>query len=142
MERSQKVLAAFPSKAIPTLERILGGHVGLLPVHSLPHTQALLQSNADNISLVVCGVHFDESRMFDLLRYVRESFPHMPVACCRVLEMKWLSRISIQPIALSAASLGAAMFFDLPGRAEEVGREAAEQEFRSALLEQLSRCSG
>jgi hypothetical protein len=139
MERSQKVLAAFPSRAIPTLERVLGGHVGLVPVHSLPHAKALLQSNADSISLVACGVHFDESRMFDLLRYVRESFPRIPVVCCRVLEIGWLSRLSIEPIALSAASLGAVTFFDLPGRAKEVGREAAEQEFQSVLLKHLPR---
>jgi hypothetical protein len=138
MERSQKVLAAFPSLAIPSLERVLGGYVGFLPVHSLSQAKALLQSNADRISLVVCGVHFDESRMFDLLRYVRESFPRIPFVCCRVLEMQY-SQISIPAIALSAASLGAATFFDLPGRAKEVGRDAAEQEFRSALLKHLPR---
>jgi hypothetical protein len=135
-EGSQKVLAAFPSMAIPSFERVLGGHIALLPVHSLFHAKALLRSNADRISLVACGVHFDESRMFDLLRHVRESFPRIPVVCCRVLEMQ-LSRISIKPIALSAANLGAVTFFDLPGRAKDVGREAAEQEFRSVLLKHL-----
>jgi hypothetical protein len=139
--RAQKVLAAFPPLAIPHLERVLGGSVGFLPVHSLSQAKALLQSNADDISLVACGVHFDESRMFDLLRYVRESFPRIPVVCCRVLEMA-SARISIQPIALSAASLGAVTFFDLPGRAKEVGRETAEQEFRGVLLKHLPRLGG
>jgi hypothetical protein len=117
------------------------GYVGFLPVHSLSQAKALLQSNADGISLVACGVHFDDSRMFDLLRYVRESFPRIPFVCCRVLEMQY-SQISIPAIALSAASLGAVTFFDLPGRAKEVGREAAEQEFRSALLKHLPRAHG
>jgi hypothetical protein len=129
-------LAAFPSLAISSLERVLDGHVGFLPVHSLFQAKAVLQSNAEGISLVACGVHFDESRMFDLLRYVRESFPRIPVVCSRVLEMQF-PQISLESIALSAASLGAVTFFDLPGRAKEVGRDAAEQEFRSVLLKHL-----
>jgi hypothetical protein len=48
-------------------------------------------------------------------------------------------QISIQAIALSAASLGAVTLFDLPGRAKEVGKEAAEQEFRSVFLKHLPR---
>jgi hypothetical protein len=141
MERPPKVLAAFPSLAIPSLERIFDGHVGFLPVHSLSEAKSMLQSNADVISLVACGVHFDESRMFDLLRYVRESFPGIPFICCRVLEMQF-ARISIPAIALSAASLGAVTFFDLPGRTKEVGRQAAEEEFRNVLLKHLPRPQG
>ena len=140
-ERSQKVLAAFPSMAIPSLERVLGGYVDFLPVHSLSQAKAALQSNADVISLVACGVHFDESRMFDLLRYVRESFPRIPFICCRVLEMHF-PRISLEAITLGAASLGAVTFFDLPGRTEKVGRQAAEEEFRDVLFKHLPRADG
>jgi hypothetical protein len=130
---AQKLLAAFPPLAIPSLERVLGGEVDFLPVHSLRHAKALLQANGAGISLVACGVHFDESRMFDLLRYVRESYPGIPFVCCRVLETR-VSRRFIEAAALSATNLGAVTFFDLPGRAAAIGREAAEQELRGVLF--------
>lgn len=130
---AQKLLAAFPSLAIPRLERILGGDLDFLPVHSLRHAKALLQSNAAGFSLIACGLHFDESRMFDLLRYARASFPRIPFVCCRVLDTR-VSRVFIQATALSATNLGAVTFFDLPTRADAIGIEAAEQELRAVLL--------
>lgn len=130
---AQKLLAAFPSLAIPRLERILGGDLDFLPVHSLRDAKALLQSSAASFSLIACGLHFDESRMFDLLRYARESFPRIPFVCCRVLDTR-VSRVFIEATALSATNLGAVTFFDLPARAEAIGIEAAEQELRAVLL--------
>jgi hypothetical protein len=130
---AQKLLAAFPPLAIPRLERILGGGLDFLPVHSLRHATALLQSNAASFSLIASGLHFDESRMFDLLRYARESFPQIPFVCCRVLETR-VSRMFIEATALSATNLGALTYFDLPARAEAIGIEAAEQELRAVLL--------
>ncbi len=131
----KRVLAALPPFAIPTFERVLAGSVDVLRVHSLYGAKALLQSDPD-ISLVVCGMHFDESRMFDLLRYAREAYPDMPFVCCRILEMQ-LPRISIEAAAISAVSLGAAAFFDFPTRAREVGRDAADEEFRNVLVRHL-----
>ncbi len=130
---AQKLMAAFPSLAIPRLERILGGDLDFLPVHSLHHAKALLQANAASFSLIACGLHFDESRMFDLLRYARESFPRIPFVCCRVLETR-VSRMLLEAAALSATNLGAVTFFDLPARADAIGIEAAEQELRAVLL--------
>ena len=131
----KRVLAALPPFAYPTLERVLGGRADVLPVHSLYGAKALLQAEPD-ISLIVCGVHFDESRMFDLLRHAHELYPHIPFVCCRILEMR-LPRISIEAVAVSVLQLGAAAFFDFPARAREVGRDAADEEFRSLLLGQL-----
>ena len=129
----RKLLAAFPSLAIPRLERVLGGELDFLPVHSLLHAKAMLQSSAASFSLIASGVHFDESRMFDLLRYARESFPQIPFVCCRVLETR-VSRMFIEATALSATNLGAVTFFDRPARADAVGMVAAEQELRAVLL--------
>jgi hypothetical protein len=42
MEHSRNVLAAFQLFAIPTVERVLGGYVDIVPVHSLDHTRAQL----------------------------------------------------------------------------------------------------
>jgi hypothetical protein len=131
-ERTQMILAALPPLAIPVLERVVRAYAAFVPVHSLSGAKALLQSDPD-ISLIVCGMHFDESRMFDLLRYARDVFPHLPFVCCRVLAMQ-LPQTSMQTIGTTAASLGAVTFFDLAGRENEVGKATAEQEFRNVIL--------
>lgn len=134
------ILAALPPLAVPVLERILRAYAAFVPVHSLVGAKALLQSDP-SISLIVCGMHFDESRMFDLLRYARDVFPHLPFVCCRVLALQ-LPRMSTQTIGTTAASLGAVTFFDLAGRENEVGNAAAEQEFRSVILSYLAPAPG
>jgi hypothetical protein len=47
---------------------------------------------------------------------------------------------SLEAIALGAASLGAVTF--LPGRAERVGRQWAEEESRDVLLKHVPRAAG
>ena len=36
--------------------------------------------------MVICGVYFDESRMYELLDYVRTRFPALPFLCARILN--------------------------------------------------------
>jgi hypothetical protein len=118
--------------AIPTLERVLAGRASLLPVYTLDDAMALLRCD-DRIDLVVGGMHFDESRMFDLLRYVREAFPLMPFVSCRLLRTV-LAPASIEAVAMSAASLGAVAHFDLPAESRTLGTQGGEAGFRSLLL--------
>ena len=62
------------------LERILAGHRLTIP-KSVDEAKARLQ--AREFALVILGVHFDESRMFELLRLVRvyEKNKLTPVVC-------------------------------------------------------------
>jgi hypothetical protein len=136
MDSKQEVLAAFPPFALPTLARLLGTCVHLVPASSMAEARNQL-AQRPGIALVTCGVHFDESRMFDLLRYARRAFPRLPFVCCRVLSSE-VSRISRASIEIAAASLGAAAFVDLPALAEELGDEEAGQRFRAVVLVQLA----
>jgi hypothetical protein len=129
------VLAACTKMAIPTLERVLEGRAALLPVHTLADAMALLRRD-DDIELVVAGMHFDESRMFDLLRYVRHAFPLMPFVSCRVLGTR-LAPASIDAVAMSSSSLGAVAHFDVPTESQTLGTQGAEEAFRSLLLSHL-----
>jgi hypothetical protein len=129
------VLAACPRMAVPTLERVLDGRATLLPVHTLEDAMALLRCEG-HIDLVVGGMHFDESRMFDLLRHVRFAFPLLPFVSCRILRTM-LAPASIDAVAMSSASLGAAAHFDLPAARRTLGTQAAEAAFRSVLLSHL-----
>jgi hypothetical protein len=129
------VLAACPRMAMPTLERVLDGRATLLPVHTLEDAMALLRFE-EHIELVVGGMHFDESRMFDLLRFVRFAFPLLPFVSCRVLRTV-LAPASIDAVAMGSASLGAAAHFDLPMETLALGTQGAEEAFRSLLLSHL-----
>ncbi len=75
------------------------------------------------MALILCGVHFDDSRMFDLPRTARSDFAAIPFVCCR-----------IQAIDIAAKSLGAAAFVDMPGLSREFGNDGAEAQFRSSVL--------
>lgn len=114
---------------------MLAGRVELVSATAMqPALQALERD--PSISLVICGVHFDGSRMYDLLRYVRTRHPRLPFLCCRILSSE-IPQISREAITLAARSLGAAGFADLPALTDQLGEEQAEARFRSMVLEQL-----
>jgi hypothetical protein len=94
-----------------------------------------LARNSD-LSVVICGVHFDESRMFDLLRCVRSRFPKLPFVCVRILNAE-LPRISRDAIELAARTLGATAFIDFPDLVAQRGEKEAEQDLRRVVLMQV-----
>lgn len=130
-----KVLVAVPQPALPFVIRALSGFVSLVPVHQFDEAIEMLRSEPD-LALILCGVHFDESRMYDLLCFARESHPHIPFVACRILEFK-LSRISLQAIVIAADALGAVAFVDLPTLIAEFGRKKAAPLFRGRVLAHL-----
>jgi hypothetical protein len=117
--------------------RILGESAALVPVMSFDAAQEKLRTNP-RISLILCGVHFDESRMYDLLRYVRGEFPRLPFVCCRVLSSE-IPAISREAIELAAKTLGAAIFIDVSTLSQELGNEQADEQFRILVFAQLPR---
>src|ERR671936_103041 len=135
LQQKPRVLAAFPTIALDALEKILGEHVELVPVTSMqPALHALERDPA--LALVLCGVHFDSSRMYDLLRYVRQRFPALPFVCCRVFSAE-LPQISREAIALAAQTLGASAFVDLPALGEQFGPQEGEKPLSTLVLGQL-----
>ena len=135
MGNHPQILAACPPFALPRLQAALEAHVRLVPATSMEEAQKTLQANPD-IVLIVCGVHFDESRMFELLDYARRGFPQVPFVCVRVLDAE-IPRISRHALDIAAQSMGATAYLDLPQLQAEVGREAAERRLREVVLEQL-----
>jgi len=71
--------------------------------------------------------------MYDLLRYVRATRPHLPFLCCRILNSE-LPQISREAIRIAAQALGATFFADLPALREELGDAPAEARFRALAL--------
>jgi PleD family two-component response regulator len=72
-------------------------------------TRALERTGYD---LVIIGVHFDESRMFDLLRQIRadERYQATPVVC--VASQRFGTPVSIESLEIATRALAANAFID------------------------------
>ena len=78
---TRRVLVADTAEGDRRIAAILSGYE-LRFVRTLEEARCALQD--DGIDLVLIGVHFDDSRMFDLLRYVRANPGKVvPVHACR-----------------------------------------------------------
>jgi CheY-like chemotaxis protein len=136
MANKPRVLAAFTHHIIPYLERALGSYVDVVSVHTVE--EALRRLEDDRlIALVLCGVFFNESRMFELMREVRTINPRLPFIACRILPLE-LPRVSIEALTIALETLGA-RYVDVPRLEELYGPDQAQSEFRSAVLSKIPR---
>ena len=79
----KRILVADSPRATADCLAILAGHDVIVRAHDRGSAAPAARSSTFN--LVMIGVHFDDSRMFDLLRHVRASGHHggEPMACVR-----------------------------------------------------------
>jgi hypothetical protein len=133
-EQRPDVLAAFPPLAAETVSAIVGQDARLHLVASLAAARDQLARQP--IKLVLCGVHFDESRMYDLLTHVRATYPQLPFICCRMLDFE-IPAISREAIRIAAEVLGATYFLDFPALKMDLGDAPAERRFRALFLATL-----
>lgn len=91
------------------------------------------------IDVILCGLCFDESRMFDLLRYT-QLHPRaraLPFICISAVEHT-LSGTITQSIEIACRALGGAGFIDLNRWYREYGVASANVQFRQ-LVRQAAR---
>lgn len=131
----RKVLVACPPFALATLDRALAPHADVVFVNRLPTARAQLAAHPD-IAMVVCGVHFDESRMFDLLEYAHRERPEIPFVCVRVLEQE-VKRMQPGSIRTAVEALGAVGYVDVVSMVRDQGREVAETRPAELLRQHL-----
>ena len=106
-----KVLVADVPEADETIRECLPSHE-LHFVRTLE--EAIRELRTDGHQLIVIGMHFDESRMFELLHYVR-SLPHnkdVPVICVQCLDVM-LSDAVLKNMDDAVKALGGTAFIDL-----------------------------
>ena len=116
------VLVADHSDA--RLSAILAGH-DLSFVHTLDEAKATLAGR--NFDLIVIGVHFDESRMFDLLRHVRWQERHRatPVVCVLTLDFA-RHAIAAEGLEIAVKALGGTAYLDLKAVGDGEARRVIE----------------
>jgi hypothetical protein len=106
-----KVLVADIPEADDKIRECLPGH----DLHFVrTFGEAIRELRKDGYQLIVIGMHFDESRMFELLRYVR-SLPHhdhVPVICVQCEEVL-LSDAILKNMEDAVKALGGTAFVDL-----------------------------
>lgn len=130
-----RIVVADVRESISTLAHILGESVQLLPATSLDRALKRLDEGAD---LVLCGVHFDQSRMFDLLRMAKAS-PRsraVPFVCYRDMRSE-LPAPFLEGLDIACKALGAAEFLDLYEMRKRHGIGRADELFHAAVMGHL-----
>ena len=89
---------------------------------------------AQRCAAVVIGVYFDDSQMFDLLRYIRADEEHseVPVVCVR--GQPGFTAVSGRTLEMTCKALAADAFIDLLHYADEPGGNAALRAAASQFL--------
>jgi hypothetical protein len=134
-----RLLVAVTPMGYMHARRALHEHFDLVPAFSLQ--QALSALKHGEIEAVLCSIHFDESRMFDLLRAATETDPGIPVACCILLDSK-LSPDCLGSLIEAAKSKGARGLVDYNRLHREVGFVEADRQFREEVLRLFGRDCG
>jgi hypothetical protein len=125
------ILVAEVPRVIPVVQEAWADHFRLTICSTMPQAERLLATRFD---VIVCGTHFAESKMFELLRLAKTSIESQqtPFLCVRVLEGE-LDDPAFQRISMAAKALGAAGFIDLNRWRREDGFDAARIKLRNLV---------
>jgi len=136
MARRCRLLVAVTMLGYAHVSRALRGTFDLVPVFS--RTQALTAIKQGGIDAIVCGVHFEESRMLDFLVAVKAVAPEMPFVCCQLLTTN-LSESSLGAAVSAAESQGALGFIDYNAVLRARSTAEADRFLRAEILRLLPR---
>jgi CheY-like chemotaxis protein len=106
-----KMILVADGDADSRLEAILRG-CELSFVRSLEEAASAVASR--DFDLILIDMHFDDSRMFDLLRYLRSEhrLGATPVICMRSHRFEW-ANITGEGLEIAVKALGGQAFIDL-----------------------------
>ena len=111
MANATRVLVADVPEADDKIRECLPGH-DLVFVRTL--SDAIRALRGDGFRLVIIGMHFDESRMFELLQYVKvlPEYKEVPVVCVQCMEVA-LADAVLKNMDDAVKALGGTAFVDL-----------------------------
>jgi CheY-like chemotaxis protein len=118
----KSILVADHSDA--RISAMLNGH-DLSFVRTLDEAKSTLTGR--NFDLIVIGVHFDESRMFDLLRHVRWQERHRatPVVCVLTADFA-RHAIAAEGLEIAVKALGGTAYVDLKTSGDAEARRVVD----------------
>lgn len=129
--RPTPILVADMDDSLALLEGCLHPHFDV--VHASTMQQALALVRPDT-SLVLCGAHFDDGRMYDLLRHLKAqpALASVPFMAVRALPGE-LDDVIYESVKIATTALGANGFIDMVRLQAQHGHEEA----RRRLLERV-----
>jgi CheY-like chemotaxis protein len=129
----KRILVADTSESDRRLSAILAGQ-DVMFARTIGEAQRLLAQQ--QFDLVMIGVHFDDSRMFDLVRHVRAGGHHAgkPVACVRSHRFISAAAISLEGLEIAARALACNIFLDLTKYPDGAHGNAEVRKLLDALL--------
>ena len=130
-----KLLIAVRPEDRDLVMAIVGNEFNIALCHTFTAAQAHMD---ETVKLVVCGVHFDNGKVFDFLRYVRESpsTENVPFFILLGAGSRYSPAI-IDGIRAAAKLLRVTGFTDLTRFADKVGKEAAYEALRQGIRDTL-----
>src|SRR5439155_4599184 len=107
-----KILIAASQEPQAICKRILREH-SLVCTGTLAEAQRELESNG--FDLILCTIAFDESRMFDLLRYAKSkrNWKRIPFVCAKVRPKVLDYPSALEGVKIACDALDAAAFLDI-----------------------------
>jgi hypothetical protein len=129
---NRKILAADVPELDARLLQVLAGE-SLYFVRTVDEAMRALAR--EDFDLLVISVHFDDSRMFDLLRHARSGGRNkdIPIICVREPGLGFTA-ISSHTLEVTCRALDANVFLDLTSIKDEPGRDAALRAALEGLL--------
>jgi CheY-like chemotaxis protein len=134
---TKRLLIAFTPHSAPLLEAALKVDFELIMSDSVEHALSQLEQGID---LIACDTHFDDCRMFDLLRLSKANpaTRSVPFLCLRVVEGA-LDQTLYQSVDIASNALGAAAFIDLFDLKQKCGEAQAHQRLNRLMAQLASR---
>ena len=129
-----RLLVAVTMMGYVHARRALASHFDLVPAFSLAQARTALRDG--DVAAILSSIHFDESRMFDLLAEVGKMNPRPPFICC-VLLGTTLSDEGLRGLTEAAQAQGCIGFFDYNGCQRQLGFDEADRLFRKEILRLL-----
>jgi CheY-like chemotaxis protein len=132
---SRRILLATTPASAAMLAEILGATHELILTTTLDHAHALL---GNGIDVIACDSHFDDCRMFDLLRLAKSNPATRPIPflCLRLVEGA-LDQTLYQSVSIASTALGAAGFIDMFDTIRKSGQRKAHEKL-NGLIDQLA----
>lgn len=112
MSTAPAILLADTRDSIDVFRGALLSPYRLLPATTLEQAKRAL---AETPALIVCGCHFDEGRMYDLLRHVKatDAVCRVPFLAVRCLPGELMDDALYESVKIAVRALGGNAFVDL-----------------------------
>jgi CheY-like chemotaxis protein len=138
--KSKRILIAATPTSAQVLSSILESDFELIITDSIDHARSHLE---EGIDLIACDTHFDDCRMFDLLRISKANPVTRPIPflCLRVVEGA-LDQTLYQSVDIASSALGAAAFIDLFELKRNSGDAQAHKRLNSLIAQLAARSRG